>query len=113
VAASRHAEQHCPADLPFLAKLKHVVGERPGKPRPKAAAHQDVGLHGVLFATVEAHGMIGPDGDEVVDVGAKGDAARVALSFDRHFDGEERRVLDGDAEPLNRRHEHETLGIAA
>jgi hypothetical protein len=46
--------------------------------------------------------MLRPHRDDVVDIGAEGDAAFLALAFDRHLDRQEGRVLDLDADPLDR-----------
>ena len=62
---------------------------------------------------VEAQGVRGVDTDEIVDVGPEGDLPPGPLPVHRHLDREEGRVLDRDADALDRRDEHEALRIAA
>jgi hypothetical protein len=57
--------------------------------------------------------MLGAGRDEVVDVRAERELPPGTRALDRHLDGEERRVLDRDADALDRRHEHESLRILA
>jgi len=61
----------------------------------------------------EAQRMLGVDRDDVVDVGAKHQPPRALGLADLHLDGDERRVVDRDPDPLDRRHQNVTVHVLA
>ena len=59
--------------VPLLAHGDQVERERAGDSRPEVPANAHVGLHAARRVLLEAQRMIGPDLDEIVHIGAKGD----------------------------------------
>ncbi len=86
-------------DAPFLAVEMAVdgEGEAAGDACPKFPPDLHVGLHAPTLVLLEPQGMLRPDLDEVVHIGAERDPAALALSVHSHFDGQEGSIPCGSS----------------
>src|SRR4029077_3129337 len=111
---ARHHAEHPPAiHVALLAELDQIVEQRARHQRPEVAPHMQVGLQGPgLLLRLEAQRVGRPGRDPVVRIGAKRQHARRPRAFLLHLDRGERRVVDRDADLLDRGDEKILLAFA-
>jgi len=107
------AEHALAIDIALLAEFDQIVEQRARHQRPQVAAHMQIGLEPTgLVLRLEAQCVILPAGHPVVHIGAKRERARSPLAFLLHLDRGERRIVDRDADLLDRRDEKVSPGFA-